>query len=64
MWEKVWFFEAGWIKEGREQRKREANRYGFGIIDMLRTSDLLYLHPPNDMTVLTLGFYVTPIFSP
>ena len=30
--------------------------------DMLHTSDLLYLYPPNDMTVLMLGFYVTPVF--
>ena len=30
--------------------------------DMLHTSDLLYLYPPNDMTVLMLGFYGTPVF--
>ena len=45
---------------GMKEGKKETN--GIELTNMLHTSDLLYVYPPNDMMVLMLGFYVTPVF--
>ena len=45
---------------GTKEGKKEVS--GIELTNILHTSDLLYLYPPNDMTVLMLGFYVTTVF--
>ena len=58
--------QNGWrnVKEGYwdEERKEGDQCVWIELTNMLHTSDLLYLYPPNDMTILMLGFLCYPSF--
>ena len=56
---------GGWrnVREGCWDEGRKGDQWVWiELTNMLHTSALLYLYPPNDMTGLMLGIYVRLVF--